>query len=103
MLLGWGSDAFTEHKEKVMAEEKKDPKLVMDDKTGLFSFEKNTITVEEHNEEMLKTMGEFAEVLEESLIRERRECAKIALDHGSEDIAKAIFERVTPNKTPTND
>ena len=87
-----------------MAEEnKKDSKLVMDNKTGLFSFEKETMTVDEHNEEMLKTMGEFAEVLEESLIRERRECAKIALDYGNEDIAKAIFERVTPKKMPTND
>ena len=85
-----------------MAEEKKDPKLVMDDKTGLFSFEKNTITVEEHNQEMLKTMGEFAEVLEESLIRERRECAKIALDHNNEEIAKAIFDRVTPKKQVIN-
>ena len=85
-----------------MAEEQKDPKLVMDDKTGLFSFEKNTITVEEHNQELLKTMGEFAEVLEESLIRERRECAKIALDHGNEEIAKAIFGRVTPKKQVIN-
>jgi hypothetical protein len=85
-----------------MDEEKKDPKLVMDDKTGLFSFEKNTITVEEHNQEMLKTMGEFAEVLEESLMRERRECAKIALDHNNEEIAKAIFDRVTPKKQVIN-
>ena len=86
-----------------MAEEKKDPKLVMDNKTGLFSFEKETMTIDEHNEEMLKTMGEFAEVLEESLIKERRECAKIALDHNNEEIAKAIFERVAPKKIQTND
>ena len=87
-----------------MAEEKKkDPKLVFDEKTKTFSFEKETITIEEHNEEMLKTMGEFAEVLEESLIRERRECAKIALDYNNEEIAKAIFERVTPKKMATND
>ena len=52
-----------------MTEEKKDPKLVMDDKTGLFSFEKETITIEEHNEEMLKTMTEFAEVVELSILR----------------------------------
>lgn len=86
-----------------MAEEKKEQKLVMDNATGLFSFEKETITIDEHNEEMLKTMGEFAEVLEESLIRERRECAKIALDHNNEEIAKAIFERIAPKKTETND
>ena len=61
-----------------MAEEKKDPKLVMDDKTGLFSFEKETITVEEHNQEMLKTMEEFAEVVELSILRERDACAKMA-------------------------
>ena len=83
-----------------MAEEnKKDPKLVMDNATGLFSFEKETMTVDEHNEEMLKTMGEFAEVLEESLIRERRECAKIALDYKSDEIAKAIRERVPAQST----
>lgn len=86
-----------------MAEKKKDPKLVFDENTKTFSFEKNTITIEEHNEEMLKTMGEFAEVLEESLIRERRECAKIAVDYGNDEIAKAIFERVTPKKVQTND
>jgi hypothetical protein len=86
-----------------MAEEKKeDPKLVMDDKTGLFSFEKDTITVEKHNEELLKTMMEFAEVLEESLKKERRECAKIAIQHNNEEIAKAIFERVTPKKQVIN-
>ena len=83
-----------------MAEEnKKDPKLVMDDKTGLFSFEKDTITVEEHNEEMLKTMSEFAEVLELSILRERDACAKIALDYKSDEIAKAIRERVPAQST----
>lgn len=61
-------------------EEKKDPKLVMDDKTGLFSFEKETITVEEHNQEMLKTMEEFAEVVELSILRERDACANVALN-----------------------
>jgi hypothetical protein len=85
-----------------MTEEKKDPKLVMDEKTGLFSFEKDTITVEKHNEELLKTMMEFADVLDESLIKERRACAKIALDLGNEEIAKAIFERVTPKKQVVN-
>ena len=82
-----------------MAEDKKDPKLVMDDKTGLFSFEKDTITVEEHNEEMLKTMSEFAEVLELSILRERDACAKIALDYKSDEIAKAIRERVPAQST----
>ena len=82
-----------------MAEDKKDPKLVMDDKTGLFSFEKDTITVEEHNEEMLKTMSEFAEVLELSILRERDACAKIALDYKSEEIAKAIRGRVPAQST----
>jgi hypothetical protein len=83
-----------------MTEEKKeDPKLVMDDKTGLFSFEKETITIEEHNEEMLKTMTEFAEVVELSILRERDACAKIALEHKSEEIAKAIRERVPAQST----
>ena len=82
-----------------MAEEKKDPKLVMDDKTGLFSFEKDTITIEEHNEEMLKTMQEFAEVVELSILREREACAKIALENFSETIAKAIRERVPAQST----
>ena len=83
-----------------MAEEKKeDPKLVMDDKTGLFSFEKDTITVEEHNQEMLKTMEEFAEVVELSILREREACAKIALENFSETIAKAIRERVPAQST----
>ena len=80
-------------------EEKKEPKLVMDDKTGLFSFEKNTITVEEHNQEMLKTMTEFAEVLELSILRERDACAKIASDYQSEEIAKAIRGRVPAQST----
>ena len=80
-------------------EEKKEQKLVMDDKTGLFSFEKDTITVEEHNQEMLKTMEEFAEVLELSILRERDACAKIALDNNSEIIAKAIRERVPAQST----
>jgi len=83
----------------VMTEEKKDPKLVMDDKTGLFSFEKETITIEEHNEEMLKTMTEFAEVVELSILRERDACAKVALEHNSETIAKAIRERVPAQST----
>ena len=78
---------------------KKDPKLVMDEKTGLFSFEKDTITIEEHNEEMLKTMSEFAEVLELSILRERDACAKIALDYKSEEIAKAIRGRVPSQST----
>ena len=83
-----------------MAEEKKvDPKFVMDDKTGLFSFEKDTITVEEHNQEMLKTMEEFAEVVELSILREREACAKIALENFSETIAKAIRERVPAQST----
>lgn len=83
-----------------MTEEKKeDPKLVMDEKTGLFSFEKETITVEEHNQEMLKTMEEFAEVVELSILRERDACAKIALDLKSEEIAKAIRERVPAQST----
>lgn len=82
--------------------EKKEPKITFDMNTKTFSFEKDTITIEEHNQEMLKTMGEFADVLEESLIRERRECAKIALDHNNEEIAKAIFERVTPKKQVIN-
>jgi hypothetical protein len=82
-----------------MTEEKKDPKLVMDDKTGLFSFEKDTITIEEHNEEMLKTMQEFAEVVELSILREREACAKIALENFSETIAKAIRERVPAQST----
>ena len=78
-----------------MTEQKKeDPKLVMDEKTGLFSFEKDTITVEEHNQEMLKTMEKFAEVVELSILRERDACAKVALEHNSESIAKAIRERV---------
>lgn len=85
-----------------MAEEKKEPKLVFNENTKTFSFEKDTMTIDEHNEEMLKTMGEFAEVLEESLIRERRECAKIAMDHGNEEIAKAIFERVAPKEKTIN-
>jgi hypothetical protein len=78
--------------------EEKEQKLVMDNRTGLFSFEKDTITVEEHNEEMAKTMQAFAQVLEESLIKERRVCAKIALDLGNDEIAKAIFERVPVSK-----
>ena len=80
-------------------EEKKEPKLVMDDKTGLFSFEKDTITVEEHNQEMLKTMTEFAEVLELSILRERDACAKVALELKSEEIAKAIRGRVPAQST----
>jgi hypothetical protein len=80
-------------------EEKKEPKLVMDDKTGLFSFEKETITVDEHNQEMLKTMEEFAEVLELSILRERDACAKVALELKSEEIAKAIRERVPAQST----
>jgi len=80
-------------------EEKKDPKLVMDDKTGLFSFEKETITVEEHNQEMLKTMEEFAEVVELSILRERDACANVALDLKSDEIAKAIRERVPAQST----
>ena len=80
-------------------EEKKEQKLVMDDKTGLFSFEKDTITVEEHNQEMLKTMEEFAEVVELSILREREACAKIALENFSETIAKAIRERVPAQST----
>jgi len=71
-------------------EEKKEQKLVMDDSTGLFSFEKDTITVEEHNQEMLKTMEEFAE---------RNACAKVALDLKSDEIAKAIRERVPAQST----
>jgi len=83
-----------------MSEEKKeDPKLVMDDKTGLFSFEKDTITVEEHNQEMLKTMEEFAEIVELSILRERDACAKVALENFSETIAKAIRERVPAQST----
>ena len=82
-----------------MTEEKKDQKLVMDDKTGLFSFEKDTITIEEHNEEMLKTMQEFAEVVELSILREREACAKIALENFSETIAKAFRERVPAQST----
>ena len=77
-----------------MTEENKDPKLVIDDKTGLFSFEKDTITIEEHNQEMLKTMQEFADVLELSILRERDACAKVALEHFSETIALAIRQRV---------
>lgn len=84
-------------------EKKKDPKLVFDEKTKTFSFEKNTITVDEHNEEMFKTMLEFADKLEKALILERQECAKIAVDHGNDEIAKAIFERVTSKKVLTND
>jgi hypothetical protein len=80
-------------------EEKKEQKLVMDDSTGLFSFEKDTITVEEHNQEMLKTMEEFAEVVELSILREREACAKIALENFSETIAKAIRERVPAQST----
>ena len=86
-----------------MTTEKKEPKLVMDDKTGLFSFEKETITVDEHNEEMFKTMLEFADKIEKALILERQACAKIAVDHGNDEIAKAIFERVTSKKVLTND
>jgi hypothetical protein len=82
-----------------MTEEKKDPKLVMDDKTGLFSFEKDTITIEEHNQEMLKTMQEFADVLELSILRERDACAKVALEHFSETIALAIRQRVAAQST----
>ena len=41
-------------------EEKKEPKLVFDENNKTFSFEKDTITVEEHNQDMLKTMEEFA-------------------------------------------
>ena len=80
-------------------EEKKDPKLVMDDKTGLFSFEKETITVEEHNQEMLKTMEEFAEVVELSILREGDACANVALNLKSDEIAKAIRERVPAQST----
>ena len=80
-------------------EEKKEQKLVMDDSTGLFSFEKDTITVEEHNQEMLKTMEEFAEIVELSILREREACAKIALENFSETIAKAIRERVPAQST----
>lgn len=82
-----------------MAEEKKEPKLVFDENTKTFSFEKDTITIEEHNEEMLKTMTEFAEVLELSILRERDACAKIASDHQSEEIAKAIRGRVPAQST----
>lgn len=82
-----------------MTEEKKDPKIVLDEKTGLFSFEKDTITIEEHNEEMLKTMTEFAEMVELSILREREACAKVALDNSSELIAKAIRERVPAQST----
>lgn len=82
-----------------MTEEKKDQKIVMDEKTGLFSFEKETITVEEHNEEMLKTMTEFAEMVEMSILREREACAKVAIDNNSELIAKAIRERVPAQST----
>ena len=85
-----------------MAEEKKEPKLVFNENTKTFSFEKDTITVEEHNEEMLKTMLEFADKLEKGLILERQECAKIAMDHGNEEIAKAIFERVAPKEKTIN-
>ena len=83
----------------MVEEEKKEQKLVMDDSTGLFSFEKDTITVEEHNQEMLKTMEEFAEVVELSILREREACAKIALENFSETIAKAIRERVPAQST----
>lgn len=86
-----------------MAEEKKDPKLVFDENTKTFSFEKDTITVDEHNEEMFKTMLEFADKIEKALILERQACAKIAVDHGNDEIAKAIFERVTSKKVLTND
>lgn len=82
-----------------MSEEKKEPQLVMDEKTGLFSFEKDTITVEEHNQEMLKTMEEFAEIVELSILRERDACAKVALDLKSDEIAKAIRERVPAQST----
>ena len=80
-------------------EEKKEQKLVMDDSTGLFSFEKDTITVEEHNQEMLKTIEEFAEVVELSILRERDACAKVALDLKSDEIAKAIRERIPAQST----
>ena len=80
-------------------EEKKEPKLVFDENTKTFSFEKDTITVEEHNQEMLKTMEEFAEVVELSILREREACAKIALENFSETIAKAIRERVPAQST----
>lgn len=80
-------------------EDKKDPKLVMDEGTGLFSFEKDTITVEEHNQEMLKTMEEFAQVVELSILRERDACAKVALELKSDEIAKAIRERVPAQST----
>ena len=82
-----------------MTEEKKEPKLVFDENTKTFSFEKDTITVEEHNQEMLKTMEEFAEVVELSILRERDACAKVALEHQSETIAKAIRERVPAQST----
>lgn len=82
-----------------MTEENKDPKLVMDDKTGLFSFEKDTITIEEHNQEMLKTMQEFADVVELSILRERDACAKVALEHFSETIALAIRQRIAAQST----
>ena len=80
-------------------EEKKEPKFVFDENTKTFSFEKDTITVEEHNQEMLKTMEEFAEVLELSILRERDACAKVALDLKSDEIAKAIRERVPAQST----
>ena len=83
-----------------MSEEKKeDPKLVMDDKTGLFSFEKDTITVEEHNQEMLKTMEEFAEIVELSILRDLDACAEVALDLKSDSITKAIRQRVPAQST----
>jgi hypothetical protein len=64
-----------------------------------FRLKKDTITVEEHNQEMLKTMEEFAEVLELSILRERDACAKVALDLKSDEIAKAIRERVPAQST----
>lgn len=79
--------------------DKKEQKMVMDEKTGLFSFEQDRITIEEHNQEMLKTMEEFAEILELSILRERDACAKVALEHHSEEIAKAIRERVPAQST----
>jgi|GEM_PF-2657171 len=86
-----------------MAEEKKESKLVYNENTKVFSFEKDTMTVDEHNHEIFKTMLEFADKLEKALILERQECAKIAVDMGNDEIAKAIFERMISKKQKADD
>lgn len=85
-----------------MAEEKKDSKLVFDKNTGLFSFEKETMTVEEFNQLALEVMQQYASQLkasvEQAMILEREACAKIADDNNSATIASAIRNRI-PNQS----